>query len=86
MNEEELQDAWRRERAAIEPPPGFADTVMRSIHGAQQRAWPVAVGRIAMLAWDSTAVRIGVCVLAAAGWMIRLGVVGALLLPASVGH
>ena len=81
MEHEDLYEAWKRRRAAVEASPVFADRVMTSIHAARQRTWRLLLYRFATAAVRSKALRAVACSLALAVWLARMGIILAIFVP-----
>jgi hypothetical protein len=81
MKSEEQYESWKRHRAKVEAPNDFADRVMESVHHAQRLTTYLFLQSLAAATGRSRFIRAGVCSVALAVWMMRIGSILAIFVP-----
>ena len=72
MDYEKQYESWKKRRAEVEVPAGFADRVITSIHQTRSQFWLMLFQRMGAIAARSKIFKAAIYSLALAIWLIRL--------------
>lgn len=81
MKPEQQYESWKRQRANIEVPDGFAEQVMASVHQTRRVTAYLLMQSLLASAGRSKFARAGVCSVALGIWFIRISALLTILIP-----
>jgi hypothetical protein len=81
MKPEEQYQSWKKHRATVEVPDGFAEQVMASVHQTRRLTSYLLLQTLLATVGRSRFARASVCSVALGIWLVRIGVLLTIFVP-----